>query len=282
MGLDLFFSSKVGIRQRFWKYIARNDRQQSFNSTRQRDIETWRTYCEHWCRKHLRRRMMGGQDRFSSIVLIVSSSLFDPTNRLHGFSSFYCFCSELLPVDTDRCSVGREGCPTVEMSAVQIPAPSVHMPKCPRARLLPMGLAAHCMAAVAHWCMSVCMDGWMRGKLLWGAMTMLESAIYRKSSPFTITPPSNWSFSLARPLPSTRPLTIWTCRTVTVQVLMVTHRRMWHKAPGNLCHCFPHWTWIGSTACENERWRQWAARRSDMSHRWWWRWEVLQNRRAAF
>lgn len=32
--------------------------------------------------------MMGGQDRFSSIVLIVSSSLFDPTNRLQGFLLF--------------------------------------------------------------------------------------------------------------------------------------------------------------------------------------------------
>lgn len=60
----------------------------------------------------------------------------------------------------------------IEVLAVQVSLGKTLNPK-----LLSVGLAAPCMAAAAQWCISVCVNGCMRGhcKALWGTLMELES-----------------------------------------------------------------------------------------------------------
>lgn len=67
-----------------------------------------------------------------------------------------------------------------------------------------------------------------------------------------------------------------------LHLLKLTHHRRSHMELGTLCRCSPRWSWTGSRVCESERWRRLAARRSDTSRRWWWRWEQLEGHMIGY
>ncbi len=76
--------------------------------------------------------------------------------------------------------------------AVKSLAPCVHMLKCPRGKtpnpkLLQMVRPGSCMVALCHWCVSVCVNGWTRGKLYpsavdKSAIKMQPSTVYQRSN----------------------------------------------------------------------------------------------------
>lgn len=99
--------------------------------------------------------------------------------RLHSLKNSSCFCATCqLPLLGSCNSAAVAERKLINEKFV------VNMLKCPWARNLTLDCSlwiqsATCMAEARHWCMNVCVNGWMRGqyKTLWGSMKVLENTM---------------------------------------------------------------------------------------------------------